>query len=123
MPAILRLIIGEPMRKSEVRTVLRKKFEAYRNDVIAKIKALPTECRQSGGDFLLEDVWEEFKYQVQGEESSLFDAYVETIEAICRQVLERLPTHELELFGWRPTPTSTTMMKLAYLTGMNCLKE
>jgi hypothetical protein len=65
------------MRKPEVRAVLKQKYEFYRDQVIAKVRALGPECRQSGDDSLFEDVWEEFKYQVQREESGVFEAYHE----------------------------------------------
>jgi hypothetical protein len=62
------------MRKQEVRAVLKQKYEFYRDQVIAKIRELGPECRQSSDDSLFEDVWEEFKYQVQREESGVFEA-------------------------------------------------
>ena len=85
------------MRKTDVARILRKKYDAYCEQVVGIIKALPSECRQSGDDSPLENVWEEFKCQVQGEEAWMFDAYVETIKAICHQVATSLADHELEL--------------------------
>src|SRR5437879_6817783 len=85
------------MRKQEVRAVLRQKYEFYRDEVIEKIRGLGPECRQSGDDSPLKDVWEEFKYQVQREESGAFEAYVETIKAICHSLVESFPQHELQL--------------------------
>jgi len=85
------------MRKDEIRKIVRKKYTAYRDQVVARIKELPPECCLSGDDSGLEDVWEEFKCQVQREESYAFDAYVSTIEALCEDVLGKLPDHELEL--------------------------
>src|ERR1700690_3274666 len=87
------------MREQEVRTALRHKYEFYRDVVIAEIRGLGPECRQSGDDSPLEDVWEEFKYQVQQQESVVFDAYVETIEALCHSLVAWLPQHELQLLG------------------------
>lgn len=85
------------MRKAEVRNILEKKYAAYRDEVVRIIKALPPDCRQSGDDLGLEDVWEEFKFQVQREESFTFDLYVETIESLCRDLVKTLPDHERQL--------------------------
>jgi hypothetical protein len=87
------------MRKKEVSRVLGLKYEAYVQQVIALVRALPDECRQSGDDSVLGDVWEEFKCQVQREESGVFDAYVETIQEICAHLVGSLPDHEVE-FLW-----------------------
>lgn len=51
--------------------------------VIADIKALPDGCCLSGDDSKLKDVWEEFKYQLQKEQSVFFDAYEHTIRSLC----------------------------------------
>lgn len=85
------------MRKPDVSKILQKKYTAYRDEVIKIIQSLPPESRQSGDDSGLEDVWEEFKIQVQREESGVFDLYVETIEGFCEDLVKRLPDHELDL--------------------------
>ena len=87
------------MRKAEVTKILRKKYTAYRDEAIKIVKGLPPESRQSGEDSRLEDVWEEFKIQVQREESGVFDLYVETIEGLCEDLVKRLPDHELEFLS------------------------
>ncbi len=87
------------MKNGEVREILHKKYKAYRDQVVVNTKALPADCRTSGDDSGLEDVWEEFKSQVQWQESLAFEAYVETIQAVCRTILKSLPDHELE-FLW-----------------------
>lgn len=51
--------------------------------VIADIKALPDNCRQSGDDSNLKNVWEEFKDQMQNEQSIYFDAFEHTIQSLC----------------------------------------
>jgi hypothetical protein len=51
--------------------------------VIDDIKGLPDGSRQSGDDSMLKDVWEEFKYQIQREQSYVFDLYEEVIQDIC----------------------------------------
>ena len=78
------------MRKDEVRKILQKKYSAYRDEVVGIIQSLPPESRQSGDDSGLDDVWEEFKFQVQREESVTFGLYVETIEAFCKDVTKKL---------------------------------
>ena len=85
------------MRKAEVGKILRKKYIACRDEAIKIVQGLPLDSRQSGEDSGLEDVWEEFKIQVQREESGAFDLYVETIEGLCEDLVKRLPDHELEL--------------------------
>ena len=51
--------------------------------VIDDIKGMPEGSRQSGDDSMLKDVWEEFKYQIQREQSDVFDLYQEVIQDIC----------------------------------------
>ena len=85
------------MRKDEVRRILQKKYSAYRDEVVAIIKSLPPESRQSGDDSGLEDVWEEFKFQVQHEESGMFGIYAETIESLCADLVRKMPAHEQDL--------------------------
>jgi len=69
--------------------------------VIADTKALPPDCRQSGDDSRLANVWEEFKYQLQREESVLFEAYEETIRQLCaRQVDTLKPDQQGLLWVW-----------------------
>ena len=46
---------------------------------------------------MLADVWEEFKYQIQREESCLMEAYEKTISTLCQQLVKELPQHELDL--------------------------
>jgi hypothetical protein len=90
------------MHRAEIRDILQKKYDAYRDDVIKALKILPPEGSLSGDDSGLDDVWEEFKYQVQREESGMFDLYVETIEGVCADLAGKLPNHELELL-WLQT--------------------
>ena len=87
------------MRKDEVRQILQKKYCAYRDEVVAIIKSLPPESRQSGDDSGLEDVWEEFKFQVKNEEFVMFDVYVGMIDSFCARVVRKMPTHEQD-FLW-----------------------
>src|SRR5262249_30193607 len=46
-------------------TVVAAMYQRLVETVIAGIKSLPDNCRQSGEDSNLTDVWEEFKYQLQ----------------------------------------------------------
>ncbi len=85
------------MKRRDVLRILTAKYDDYARQVIERIKKLPPECRQSGDDSLLEDVWEEWKYQVQRRESVLFNLYEETFRDICTGVVESLPPHEREL--------------------------
>jgi hypothetical protein len=80
-----------------IRKITRAKYIAYAAKVIAEIKDLGPECRQSGDDSLLDDVWEEFKFQHQYEHSVLFEAYEATIEQLCFQIVVELPQHEQEI--------------------------
>jgi hypothetical protein len=65
--------------------------------VIADIKALPDNCRQSGDDSSLKDVWEEFKYQVQREESGMFAMYEDVIRDICDRQITGLDREQRQL--------------------------
>ena len=63
-------------------------YDGLVRQVVADVKALPDSCRQSGDDSKLKDVWEEYKYQIQRDESGMFDLYVQTIQAICTRRVE-----------------------------------
>lgn len=58
--------------------------------VIADIKALPDSFRQSPDDMGLDSVWEEFKYQVQREESITFEAFEFEIRLLCARRVDAL---------------------------------
>lgn len=77
------------------------RYDECAEEVIRHIKALGPECRQSGDDSLLEDVWEEFKSQLQEGKSVLFDAYEQTIQQICALVVGKMsPTEFRLLWFW-----------------------
>ena len=61
------------------------------------VQDLPADCGLSGNDPVLGDVWEEFKCQVQREESVMFGAYADTITAICQNLVGKFPQHEQDL--------------------------
>lgn len=85
------------MKRDEIWRIMEAKYEDYCDQVVQIIQELPDDCRQSGDDSVLEDVWEEFKYQVQRDESVMFGAYESTITAICQGVVQKLPQHEQNL--------------------------
>jgi len=74
--------------------IIDAKFDRYVRRIITRIKRLPKECRVSGDDSPLRNVWEEWIAQMQGEHSFAFDAYEETIRLICRGIAKSLPKEE-----------------------------
>jgi|SRR5215831_339358 len=88
---------NEPSPSDIVPRIIEAKYEDYCDRVVQMIQGLPADCRQSGDDSVLEDVWEEFKYQVQRQESVVFEVYEDTITALCQKVVEGLPQHERDL--------------------------
>lgn len=55
-----------------------------------------TDCRLSGDDTILKNIWDEVCVQMQSEESFAWDAYLETIKAHITYEVERLPRPEKE---------------------------
>jgi hypothetical protein len=82
------------MERPELTRLIEAKFARYVERVIKDIKRLPKECKQSGDDSPLRNVWEEWVVQVRGQEFIFYEAYEETIRAICRGVAEALPREE-----------------------------
>jgi hypothetical protein len=74
--------------------LIEAKFDRYVKRIIRDIKRLPKECMLSGADSDLRNVWEEWVVQVQGEHSFSYEAYEDTIRAICREVAKKLPQEE-----------------------------
>jgi hypothetical protein len=85
----------------EMVDLVRDKLDRYAREVVNDIKSFPREARLSGDDSGLESFWEEFKYQVQREESHCFEVYVETFERQCQFVVEELPRDEQGLLWLR----------------------
>ena len=52
-------------RLEHLERIVEDLYKRLVGQVIADIKALPENCRQSGDDSGLNDVWEEFKNQLQ----------------------------------------------------------
>ncbi|HEX3149654.1 MAG TPA: hypothetical protein VHR66_16380 [Gemmataceae bacterium] len=78
-------------RLERVRRMAAALYDGLVAKVIAEIKELPGNCRQSG-DSRLKDVWEEFKYQKQRDQSIFFELFEEAIRDICArhgEVLDR----------------------------------
>jgi hypothetical protein len=82
------------MERPELDALVEAKFDRYAKRVIRDIKRLPKECRQSGDDSPLRNVWEEWVVQMQGTHSDSYDVYEETIRVTCRGVAEALPREE-----------------------------
>lgn len=58
-------------------------------DTIDRLTAM-TDCRLSGDDSILQNVWEEVCVQAQAEHSVYWDAYIETIESLLVQAVNAL---------------------------------
>jgi hypothetical protein len=84
------------MTKCQIERIIKAKYDDYVMRVITDFKRLPDDSRQSGDDGL-SDVWEEFKAQLQGEQSFSFSAYEETIQQFIAALLDNMPAHEKEL--------------------------
>ncbi|MDO9119809.1 MAG: hypothetical protein Q7U39_17765 [Nitrospira sp.] len=85
------------MKRDEILRIIEEKYKDYCDRIVQMVRDLPDDCRQSGDDSVLEDVWEEFKCQVQRDESAVFGAYEGTISAICQKLVDTLPQHEQDL--------------------------
>jgi|SRR3990170_197453 len=85
------------MKRNQVKAIIEAKYEKYVKEVIKEIKTLGPECRQSGDDSGLKDVWEEFKYQMHHGESILYEVYEEDFRRICGRVLKELPKDEIQI--------------------------
>ena len=116
-------------RLTHVRRIVDAMYHGLVMQVIADIQALPDHCRQSGDDSHLKNVWEEFKYQIQREQSVMFDLYVHTIQSICAGQVAGLDRNGGSYFGSGATPTtvpSTRMMRFpgaTVLSSGNCTTD
>jgi hypothetical protein len=70
-------------------------IKALLDQVVAAIKNLGPECKLSGDDSDLSNVWEEYKFQVQHEKSFYWEAYVATTIQICAAVAASIPDLEI----------------------------
>jgi hypothetical protein len=77
-------------RLEHVERIVEAMYGGLVTQVIADVKALPETCRQSGDDSVLKDVWEEFKDQLQREQSNFFAFYEDTIRGLCTRLVAGL---------------------------------
>ena len=79
-----------------------KRFARYAARIIGQLKQLDTSCLQSG-DSRLRNVWEEYKAQVQLQESLFFSFYSDTIRRIIEESVDAMQPQVVAAF-WRLTP-------------------
>src|SRR5262245_50759121 len=77
--------------------LVKRMYDGLISQVLADIKSLPDGCRQSGDDSKLKDVWEEYKYQIQRDESGMFDLYVQVIRDICARRVQSVERDQQQL--------------------------
>lgn len=85
------------MTRQQIRRLIKDKYARYVIQIIAEIRAMPREAMLSGEDVPMQDVWEEWLVQMQGEESFAVEAHEQSFRAICRGKAEQLPCDEQEL--------------------------
>jgi hypothetical protein len=83
-------------KATSVWQIVDMKYERYVAEVVTAIKGLSDDARQSGDDGL-DNVWEEWKLQVQRGEAVDYDAYERTIRDLCERLVEELPRDEQAL--------------------------
>jgi len=76
------------------------RLDALAEQAIANFKAIRTDSKASGDDSPLEDVWEEFKDQVQNDESFYWDDFEETFLGICGAYVKELSPFEFRLLWY-----------------------
>jgi hypothetical protein len=86
-----------PMDTEKVGRIVNAKYEALIAEVVQAVEALDQTMMQSGDDSPLKNVWEEFVVQIKEGESILFDAYEETIRAICSTPTQALTATEIDI--------------------------
>lgn len=87
----------DQIRFNHVRRLVSSKDASYKKTILQSIKKFPKSARSSGDDSVLNSVWEEFKYQVQREQSFAFDVYESSIRSVCRGVVDEMPQDERAL--------------------------
>jgi len=90
------------MERKQLGLILKDKYDKYINQVIIKIKELDANSMLSGDDSNLENVWEEFAFQIQIEHSIFFEYYEETISQIINVFLKSIEISEIKLL-WLST--------------------
>ncbi|MBS0265605.1 MAG: hypothetical protein JSS02_26970 [Planctomycetes bacterium] len=71
--------------------LVRQQQQASCRDVIDCLKKFPKEATLSSDDSGFAGFWEEFKYQVQRQESLSWNVYESAVRSLCRAVVESLP--------------------------------
>ena len=82
-------------RDKLIEIAISEKYEKYTRQIIDLMKAIPD--KMSGDDSPLKDVWEEWAYQVQYEQSAFYNVYEEQIRTFCKSIVEELLPDELKL--------------------------
>ncbi len=80
---------------SLIRKIADRTCERISGSTIRALQKL-TDCRLSGDDTILKNIWDEVCVQMQSEESFAWDAYLETVKAHIAYEVERLPRPEQE---------------------------
>lgn len=89
------------MKSISIWDIIEEKYGRYTRQIVAEIQALPASMTLSGDDSLLASVWEEWKYQVQRQQSSDYDAYERTFLDMCERLVLALPGDEQRLLWYR----------------------
>lgn len=84
----------EKIRFDVIKRFAAERQAAHVRTLLKRIAELPEETRLSGDDSGLASFWEEFKYQTQRGPSFAFDAYEDTVRALCRSLLGELSSFE-----------------------------
>lgn len=85
------------MLKKHVNEIINEKYNFYLLDVRNLLCSLEGDNCLSGDESPLKNVWEEWKFQNQIEESNYYEIYEETIRGVIFERLEKLLYTELKL--------------------------
>jgi hypothetical protein len=80
--------------------LVTERLDGLAHQAIENFQAIRTDAKLSGDDSPLENVWEEFKDQVQNGESFYWDAYEETFLGICGAYVKELSSFEFRLLWY-----------------------
>ena len=94
-------------RETQIRTIIDAKYAGYADRIVGKLRiqrpdlhelgSIAISSRTSGEASPWPDVWEEYKVQVQGEQSAYFEAYEDTFHDMCERFIDTLDHPEIEL--------------------------
>lgn len=82
-----------------IEQLVRQTYDRLAQQAIEVFKNYPKNSRMSGDDSVLENVWEEYKYQLQREQGFFFQLYEDEIEQVCDELISKLPD-ELCMLLW-----------------------